>query len=155
MKHRVLIAVIALLGATSAGYAQASSLYPHAQALVEQVVAANPDMLDVLMHVTPPGSPNNIVIAAHLTHANGEASGADDLGVMRSGKPLVEVQKDGVRIGVLVQMRDAGNHPIGALGLMYPYHAGDDQAAILRRSFRIRDRLARQISTTAVLFRQH
>ncbi len=123
-----------------------------AQKLVEAVIAANPDMIDLLMHVTPPGQPKNLVIAAHLTHAVGEESGDDDLGVMNTDQPLVEVQKDGVRIGVLVQMRDAGGHAIGALGLMYPYKPGDDQAAVLARSIRIRDQLAARIPSTDALF---
>lgn len=127
-------------------------LYPKAQALAEGVVTANPDMLDVLLHVTPPGKTKNIVVAAHLTAANGEDSGDDDIGVMKSGKPLVEVQKDGVRIGVLVQMQDNHHHAIGALGLMYPYHQGDDQKAVLARSYKIRDDLARQIPSRSALF---
>jgi hypothetical protein len=136
----------------TAGWTQDRILHPHAQSLVEQVVHANPDMLDVLMHVTPPGQPQNIVVAAHLTAANGEASGDDDLGVMQTGKPIVEVQKDGVRIGVLVQMQDVAARPIGALGLMYPYHPGDDQNAVLRRSLAIRDQLAHEIPSRSALF---
>ena len=124
------------------------------QNLVEQVITANPDMLDVLFHVTPPGEARNIVIAAHLRHAIGELSGDDDLGVMNTGKPIVEVQKDGIRIGVLVPLHDRTGKSIGALGLMYPYHAGDDQMAILRRSIGIRDRLAAKIPTIGSLFSQ-
>ncbi|UAK25920.1 hypothetical protein [Sphingomonas nostoxanthinifaciens] len=126
--------------------------YPHAQHLADQVAQANPDMLDVLMHVTPPDNAKNVVVAAKLPKDLGEVSGDDDLGVMNTGKPLVEVQKDGVRIGVLVQMRDAKAHAIGALGLMYPYHPGDDQAAVLRRSIKIRDQLAHRIPSRAALF---
>jgi hypothetical protein len=124
----------------TAGWTQDRILHPHAQSL------------DVLMHVTPPGQPQNIVVAAHLTAANGEASGDDDLGVMQTGKPIVEVQKDGVRIGVLVQMQDVAARPIGALGLMYPYHQGDDQNAVLRRSLAIRDQLAHEIPSRSALF---
>lgn len=123
-----------------------------AQRLADGVIARNPDMLDVLMHVTPPGSGRNIVVAAHLRHAVGEASGDDDLGVIDTRHPLVEVQKDGVRIGVLVPLEDRHRKVIGALGLMFPYHAGDDQAALLARAFRIRNRLGASIPNVGALF---
>ncbi len=138
------LAAFALILTPAVASAQDAAPYPHAQAVADDIVARNPDMLDVILHVSPTPSAANIVVAAHLRHANGEPSGEDDLGVMTTGAPLVEVQKDGVRIGVLVQMRDAGRHPIGAIGLMYPYKPGDDAEAVLKRSFAIRDALAAQ-----------
>ena len=152
MMHAMIAAAVSL-SAAAAGSAQTPVSYPHAQTLADGIVARNPDMLDVIMHVSPTPDAQNIVIAAHLRHANGEASGDDDLGVMKTGAPLVEVQKDGVRIGVLVQMLDAHRHPIGALGLMYPYKPGDDAEAVLRRSFAIRDALARQLPSRESLVR--
>lgn len=125
--------------------------YPHAQTLAESVVRGNPDLLDVILHVSPTPGTANVVVAAHLTKANGELSGADDIGVATTGAPLVEVQKDGVRLGVLVQLRDARRRSIGAIGLMYPYRAGDDVEARLRRSFAIRDELAARIPSLAAL----
>lgn len=149
---------VATLGLAGAGFAQAptpvtsgKALYPHAQALADGVVQRNPDMLDVILHVSPTPEAKNIVIAAHLKAANGEASGDDDLGVAKTGAPLVEVQKDGVRLGILVQLRDASHRPIGAVGLMYPYKPGDDVEAAVRRSFAIRDALATRISSRAAL----
>ncbi len=132
--------IITAMTLASGPVAAASASYPRAQVLADQVIARNPDMLDAIMHVSPTPDAPNIVIAAHLQKANGEASGEDDLGVARTGAPLVEVQKDGVRLGILMQMRDARHHPIGALGLMYPYKPGDDVEAAVRRSFAIRAR---------------
>jgi hypothetical protein len=143
---------LAVAGLTAIPAAAATILSPRAQRLVEQTITANPDMLDIIIHITPPHATQNIVVAAHLQHALGEASGDDDIGVMRTGKPLVEVQKDGVRIGVLVQLRDATGHAIGAVGLMYPYRAGADQAAFLKRSQALRDRMAHAIPSRGALF---
>ncbi|KIU26013.1 hypothetical protein SR41_16705 [Sphingomonas melonis] len=125
--------------------------FPHAQALVDDVVRRNPDMLDVILHVSPQPDAGNVVIAAHLRKANGEASGEDDLGVARTGAPLVEVQKDGVRLGILLQLRDSRHRAIGAVGLMYPYKPGEDVEAVVRRSFAIRDALALRIPSRAAL----
>ncbi|RSU65279.1 hypothetical protein BRX36_10855 [Sphingomonas sp. S-NIH.Pt1_0416] len=141
----------ALLALPGLAFAQGPVLYPHAQALADGIVKRNPDMLDVILHVSPTPEAKNIVIAAHLTKANGEASGDDNLGVAATGAPLVEVQKDGVRLGILVQLRDARHRPIGAIGLMYPYKPGDNVEAAVRRSFAIRDELAARIPSRAVL----
>lgn len=149
MKHHLIFTAL-LLAAPASAWA-ASAPYPRAQSLVDGIVATNPDMLDAIMHVSPTPDAPNIVIAAHLTKANGEASGDDDLGVMKTGAPLVEVQKDGVRLGILVQLRDARHRAIGALGLMYPYKPGDDVEAQVRRAFAIRDRLAAKIPSREML----
>jgi hypothetical protein len=153
---RILMAAGLLAGppATLAAAAQSPSAtvqFPRAQALADDVVRRNPDMLDVILHVSPTPDARNIVIAAHLTKANGEASGDDDLGVAKTGAPLVEVQKDGVRLGILLQLRDAHHQPIGAIGLMYPYKPGEDVEAVVRRSFAIRDSLALRIPSRAAL----
>ena len=125
--------------------------YRHAQTLADRTVAGNPGMIDTIIHVSPTDGAKNIVIAAHLRKANGEDSGEDDLGVMRTGAPLVEVQKDGVRVGVVVQLRDARKRPIGALGLMYRYTPGADVEAMVRRSFAVRDHLAAEIPSRDAL----
>lgn len=143
--------------AAGAQSVRAEQTYTHtipAQRLVESTVAENRDLLDVILHVTPPDSTENIAVAAYTAKERGGKSGKDDLGVMQTGKPLVEVQKDGVRIGVLVQLRDRKGHPIGALGVMYPFHAGEDQQAFLKRSEAIRDRMAKQIGSREALFQK-
>lgn len=128
-----------------------TSAYPEAQSIVDSLAERTPGLVDAILHVSPaPGAPN-VVVAAHLRHANGESSGEDDLGVARTGAPLVEVQRDGVRLGVLVQLRDARRHPIGALGLMYAFTAGDDVEARVLQSFAIRDRLEHRIPDIASL----
>ena len=126
---------------------------PYAKALAEQTIDSQPDLLDAIFHVTPPGTNQNFAVAANTAKEQGSPSGADDLSVIASGKPLVEVQKDGVRMGVVLPLYDHGLNTIGALGLMYRYHPGDDQAGFLKRSQQIRDRLARDIPSREALFR--
>jgi hypothetical protein len=142
--------------ATQAAYvskAQLEAFKPApAQALVDGVIARHPDMLDMLLHVTPPGGRQNLVIASHIPQNLGEISGEDDLGVAKTGKPIVEVQKDGVRIGVLLPLYDGSHRSIGAVGLMFPWHQGDSQASVLKRAVTIRDHLARKIPSRASLF---
>lgn len=72
--------------------------------------------------------------------------------MIATGKPLVEFQKDGARIGVVLPLHDKARHTIGALGLMYMYYAGEDQAAFLNRSQKIRDQVSKEIASKDVLF---
>ena len=143
---------VAPLGDPFAAPATDSPLY--AQRLVDTIIAKNPDLLDVIFHVTRPNEAQNYAVAAHTAHELGAKSGDDDLGVAATGKPLVEVQKDGVRIGVVVQLHDKHGKSIGALGVMYPYHAGDKESDFLARSEAIRDQLARKIPSVEALFKQ-
>lgn len=123
-----------------------------AQSLVDDLIEKNSDLVDVLLHVTPPGQLRNLVIASHIPANLGEVSGEDDLGVARTAKPLVEVQKDGLRIGVLLQLRDAKGRPIGAIGIMSHWRAGDSREAALARARELRKELASRIPSRAALF---
>ena len=125
---------------------------PYAKALAENIVNSRSDILDVIFHVTPPGTTDNYAVAAHTTSEQGSKSGEDDLAVIQSGKPLVEVQKDGKRIGVLLPLFDRSRHTVGAIGLMYVYKSGEDQQIFLRRSEQTRDLLAWKIPSKEALF---
>jgi len=149
MKYMMLLA--ALLMVTPAFAASSGPQYPRAQKIADQTVASHSGMLDVIMHVSPTEDAPNVVVAAHLTKAVGEASGEDDLGVAKTGAPLIEVQRDGVRLGILLQMRDARRHAIGAIGMMYTYKAGDDIESRILESISIRNDIAKEIPSKAAL----
>jgi hypothetical protein len=157
-RYKTMISVLALLVILGGVQLLAAEQEPQpsnpifAQRLVEKTIKAHRDMLDVIFHVTPPNSTDNIAIAAYTSKERGAKSGDDDLGVMKTGKPVVEVQKDGVRIGVLLPLKDRSGSTIGALGLMYTYHAGQKEKDFLQRSEKIRDGLAKQIASRDALF---
>jgi hypothetical protein len=156
LKLRLALAFMAVsfgIAAVHAGHSEPQPPNPiYAQRLVAEVINTHPDMLDVIFHVTPPNSSDNVAIAAYTAKERGAKSGEDDLGVIATGKPLVEVQKDGVRIGVLLPLKDGAAQTIGALGLMYDYRAGQDEQQFLRRSEEVRDQLASRIPSRAALF---
>ncbi len=152
MKCIVVTAILATM-TTMPMFAVVPSDKPiYAQRLVDETIARNPEMLDVIFHVAKTPESQNYAIAAHTRHELGSKSGEDDLGVATTGKPLVEVQKDGVRIGVIVQLHDRAGKSIGALGLMYPYTTGENKTALLSRSEIIRDKLAKEIESIDALF---
>lgn len=123
----------------------------HAQKLVDETVAKHPDVLVLAMHVTPPNSSENVIIASNIGRI-GKKADEDDLRVIRTGKPNLEVNSTGDRFEVELVLEDVSGKTIGALGVVFPYKAGDDKPEFQKRAERIRDDLRKQIPTLASLF---
>jgi hypothetical protein len=128
----------------------------YAQELVDRTVAANPDLLVVMMHVTPPTATDNIVVASN-SGRQGKLGDEDDMRVINTGKPNIEVTHSG-NFEVELVMRDVVGDTIGALGLVWPYTYGQDKAAFERnkvafekKAESIRDGLAKRVLNTANL----
>src|SRR5437763_6524997 len=62
----------------------------YAQELVDRTVAQYPDLRAVVMHVTPPNGPNNVIVASSIGRI-GKAGGADDLSVIETGQTRIEM----------------------------------------------------------------
>jgi hypothetical protein len=140
---------LSILAAAASAWAQIP-VKIYAQELVDRTVARNADLLVVVMHVTPPKSAGNVVIASNIGRI-GKPGDEDDLRVIATGKSNLEVAHGGARYEVELAMRDCAGETVGALGLVWPYRAGQDKAAIERRAEAIRDSLARRILNTANL----
>jgi len=117
----------------------------YAQHLVDEVVAKTPDVLVVVMHVTPPQSADNVIVASNIGRI-GKKADEDDLRVIRTGKTNLEVAAGGKRLEVELVLRDVSGDAIGALGVVFPYKEGDDQSALKARAEKIRDSLKRRIT---------
>jgi hypothetical protein len=125
-------------------------LKTYAQELVDRTVARNPDLLVIVMHVTPPKSDSNLIIASNIGRI-GKPGDEDDLRVIETGKSNLEVGHGGNRYEVELVMRDVSGATIGALGLVWPYREGQDKAPFEAKAERIRDGLARRILNIANL----
>ncbi|MFC5520641.1 hypothetical protein [Polaromonas jejuensis] len=122
----------------------------YAQELVDRTVAQNRDVLVAAMHVTPPKSDGNIVIASNIGRL-GKPGDEDDLRVIATGETRVKVARSGERISIDIALRDATGDTVGSLGLVWPYRAGEDTAQYERKAQAIRDTLARRILNTGNL----
>jgi hypothetical protein len=122
----------------------------YAQELVDRTVASNPDLLVVVMHVTPPKSSGNVIIASNIGRI-GKPGDEDDMRVVDTGKPNLEVAHGGHRYEVELVLRDVAGETIGALGLVWPYRPGQDKAPFEKKAEKIRDALALRILNTANL----
>jgi hypothetical protein len=126
----------------------------YGQDLADQVVAANPGLLVVMFHVSPPGIPNYPIVASNIGRI-GKLADEDDMRVITTEKTNLEVAHGGTRFEVELVMRDATGTNIGALGLVFPYKNGDDKNAIEKKAIGIRDWLAKRILNSATLIEYH
>jgi iron complex outermembrane receptor protein len=118
--------------------------------LVQQTLARHPQVLALTMHVTPPGAKGNVIIASNIAPL-GKPADPDDLRVINTRQPLVEVTPAGDRLAVELPLYDASRRAIGALGVQFGLEPGADKKALEASAAAIRDELARRISHIANL----
>ena len=122
----------------------------YAQHLVDETLATHPDIAIMAMHVTPPKQTVNVIIASNIGRI-GKPADSDDMGVVNTGKPVLEVNKEGDHFEVEMPLKDVTDDTVGALSIVYPYKAGDDKAALAKKAEAVRDQLRRKISNAANL----
>ena len=145
---RLAFILIAAAGATGA---QAQGTGPsYAQYLTAQALAHHPEVLALTMHVTPPGTATNVIIASNMA-ALGKVADQDDLRVIQSQQTLVEVTHSGDRLAVELPLLDASRRTVGALAVQLAYQLGADRNALTATATKVRDELARRISHVANL----
>jgi TonB-dependent siderophore receptor len=119
----------------------------YAQDLVDRAVARNPELLELDVHAVPPGSSTSVIVAAKSGARIGKPTDSDDLGVFKSGEPRVEINATGNNnVEVEVQLQDVTGRPVGVVELTFPYVAGTDEAALIKKAEAIRDEMRRRIS---------
>jgi hypothetical protein len=123
---------------------------PLAQKLVDRTIDANPDLVTLAMHVTPPGEPNNIIIASNFGRI-GKVGDEDDMHVVNDQAVLKEVTNGGRRLAVSLPMYDRAGAVIGALSTSFTMARGQDQAEVEKRAVAVRDALAAQTPSLAML----
>ena len=121
----------------------------YAQELVDRTAAAYPDLLVIAMHVTPPNAGQNVIIASNIGRI-GKIADEDDLRVIETGRPNVEMAHGGQRFEVELPLRDVTGVTVGALGLVWTYR-GEDRATFESKAQHIRDDLAKRILNSANL----
>ncbi len=122
----------------------------YAQHLLDDALAKNPNVVIMAMHVTPPNYPDNVIIASNIGRI-GKKADEDDLGVVKTGEPKLEVNTTGDRFEDELVLQDVSGDTIGALGVVFPYKSGDDKATFVKQAEQIRDELRRRITNSANL----
>src|SRR5712692_2144149 len=124
-----LVAGVALLvfgSAMARICAQAQPAKNYAQSLIDRALARHPEVATLAMHVTPPNSSDNVIIASNFGRI-GKKADDDDLAVIKTGQPKAEVGKNGGRFSVELPLQDVSGDTVGALAVAFLYKAGDDK----------------------------
>lgn len=130
---------------------KAADNHIYAQQLVNQLMAGHPELLVVGIHVVAPGADDETMIATNLDRI-GKKDDDDDKAVATDHKIILAPNMtDPHKFEVQVPLLDAAGAYIGATGLVFKYHAGDDVVQLLVKALAIRDGLAKQIPSLAAL----
>ena len=138
---------------TAPKWGKAADNHIYAQKLVNELMAAHPELLVVGLHTVAPGASEQTMIATNLDRV-GKADDDDDVAVYKERKMiLVPNAKESNKFEVQMPMLDATGKIIGAYGFVFLYKAGDDEVEILRKAKAIRAALAAQIPSHEALFK--
>src|SRR5271165_6769854 len=116
--NRAFLMVLAALPAAGA-YAQAAEK-TYAQVLVAEALAHHPQVNGLTMHVAAPGGNANVVVASNVAPL-GQPANDQDLTVIKTGEPRVQLASAGDRLTVELPLLDASRRTIGAIDVLMPY----------------------------------
>jgi hypothetical protein len=122
----------------------------YAQKLLDETLARHKEVVIMAMHVTPPGKTENVIIASNIGRI-GKKADEDDLRVIDTGKPNLEVNKKGDHFEVELVMQDQSGKTIGAVGIVFMNEKGKDQE-FLKKAMEIRDEMKDKTPTLVKLF---
>jgi len=148
MKNTVWFSLIALSALSLDAQGPAKT---YAQQLVDESLARHRDVVILAMHVKSPTDPDYPIIASNIGRI-GKKADEDDMRVIQTGKPNLEVNAAGNHFEVELVLQDASGKTIGALGVVFNYKAGDNKAALQKKAEQVRDELRAKIATETKLF---
>src|SRR6267378_4039188 len=130
--HWIIAAIALLLCAPMPAqiYGQRPSEDTYARRLIDVTLKKHPEVVTLAMHVTPPNSADNVIIASNFG-ALGKKADDDDLGVLKTGKPRMEVGKKGDRFSVELPLKDVSRNTVGVLAVAFPYKPGESPASVI------------------------
>jgi hypothetical protein len=156
MRAKVTITVLMLvasLGIALAQQANGPEKRTYAQKLVDKLFEQRQDLVSLGIHVTPPGSSDNVIIASNVKSKLGKKSSEPDMLVMTSGNPLVQQKPDNV-YDIVLPLYDRSGKTIGIVGMNLRCKAGESEASALLRARSIVEGLKKQIPSEAKLFQE-
>ena len=122
----------------------------YAQKLVDETLANHKEDVIMAMHVTPPGKTDNVIIASNIGRI-GKKADEDDMRVIETGKPNLEVNKKGDHFEVELVLQDQSGKTIGAVGIVFMYEKGKE-AEFQKKAEQVRDEMKQKTPTLAKLF---
>jgi hypothetical protein len=150
MKSFLLILMMGIASSFSVSAQDANNGNNYGQYLIDQSLRKHPEVATLAMHVTPPKSEVNIIIASNFGRI-GKVADADDLGVLNTGKPRAEVGSKGDRYSVELPLRDVSGDTVGVLAVAFPYKKGGQTDKYLPMATTVRNEISRRITNAGNL----
>ncbi|HVS56242.1 MAG TPA: TonB-dependent receptor plug domain-containing protein, partial [Casimicrobiaceae bacterium] len=118
----------------------------YAQYLVDTAVARHPELVQLDVHATAPGTTQSTVIAAKTRDRVGQVSDIDDVEVSRTSQPRVRINHHGDdNVEVALPLFDIYRKVIGSVEFTLPYPPGTDQDALVAKAAQYREEMSRRI----------
>jgi hypothetical protein len=121
-----------------------------AQKLLDATLTKHKEIVIMAMHVTPPGKADNVIIASNIGRI-GKKADEDDLRVIHTGKPNLEVNKAGDHFEVELVLEDQSGKTIGAVGIVFMNEKGKE-AEFQKKAEQVRDEMKQQTPAIEKLF---
>jgi hypothetical protein len=149
VKTLYLTTLAILFAAVQVAFAQEGKKI-YAQKLLDETLAKHKEVVIMAMHVTPPGKTENVIIASNIGR-NGKKADEDDMRVIETGKPNLELNKKGDHFEVELVLQDQSGKTIGAVGIVFMYEKGKE-AEFQKKAEQVRDEMKQKTPTIAKLF---
>jgi hypothetical protein len=130
--------------------AQENKIY--AQKLVDQTIAKHPELRQIGLHSIPPNSSDSMIIAINDPKKVGKKSDPDDLEVMKTGKPSVEIIDRKQIYDLGFPLLDRSGNIIGVAVMEIKLSAEKSKESALQRGKIIQEELRKEIPSKEKLF---
>jgi hypothetical protein len=152
----ILPAFLLILGAIT-GNSQttpvpASRIY--AQKLVDETLAAHPELMGLELAANPPGKTQCVTIASTEAKGIGEKCDKDEFTAMKTNKPFVEKEQENGKVvyDVTIPIHGANGKIIATAGIDFKPEPNQSDAQVTERSQQIAKELESKVKSKEKLF---
>ena len=126
----------------------------YAQKLVEETLAAHPELMGFEIAATPPGKTQCVTIASNETKGIGEKCDKDEFTAIKTNRPFVEKEKENGKevYDVTIPIHDANGKIIATAGIDFKPAPNQSEAQVTERSQQIATELESKIKSKEMLF---
>ena len=146
MKNTLLVLVLSAITATTLAAQSAKIL---AQQVVEEIKAAHPEITGIELSATKPGKRCQNIAATEVKEI-GEKCDKEDLTVMKTDRPFVELEKKGFE--VTLPIHDSAGKVIAAAGLDYRRETGRTKDTVSSEAAKVAAEIEQRLTSGDALF---
>lgn len=126
----------------------------YAQKLVEETLAAHPELMGLELAATPPSKSQCETIASNEAKGIGEKCDKDEFTAMKTNKPFVEKEKENGKevYDVTIPIHDADSKIIATAGIDFKPEPNQTDAQVTERSRQIAKEIESKVKSKEKLF---